>query len=81
MNFFYIKKFEIGYVLYLAVLRYRLTDIIKSTKFYFLFMGHFMSSHTPILPNISDFAEIWLFVGLNEKMSHTKFQVSNLNSF
>ena len=40
MNFFYIKEFEIGYVLILT--RYRLTDIIKPTKFYLLYITVYM---------------------------------------
>ena len=44
-------------------------------------MKHSMSTDTPLLPTISDFAEIWHVCGLDEKMSHIKFQVSKLNSF
>ena len=43
-----------------------------------------MSTHTLFgifLPTISDFAEFGMLVGLDEKMSHTKFQVSKLNNF
>ena len=41
MNFFYAKEFEIGCVLILAVL-YRLTDIIKPTKLYLLYITGYM---------------------------------------
>ena len=37
--------------------------------------GHSMSTHTPLL------LKFGMFVGLDKKMYHTKFQVSNSNSF
>ena len=51
MNFFYAKEFEIGYVL--AVLKYRLRDIIKSNKLYLLYITVYM--RTRISPPQKEF--------------------------
>ena len=42
MNFFYAKEFEIGYVLIFISVKYRLTDIIKPTKLYLLYIIVYM---------------------------------------